>query len=120
MRDEGTDELVDEGDQGDIAMATVAMATVTIAAAGFIANVAGIENPTGAQKAWIARVVLILGTVVNLAGRMVLKVFMIASIVAEIVGSLGLGVWLVLFHQRNSLSVLFDGGTVAGSRRLYP
>lgn len=89
----------------------IAMATVAIAAAGFIANVAGIDNPTGVQKAWIALVVLIFGTVVNLAGRMVLKVFMIASIVAEIVGSLGLGVWLILFHQRNSLSVLFDGGT---------
>lgn len=89
----------------------IAMSTVAIAAAGFIANVVGIESPTGVDKAWIAFVVLLLGTAVNLAGRMVLKVFMIASIVAEIVGSLGLGIWLLLFHQNNSISVLFDGGT---------
>ena len=87
----------------------IAMATVAIAAAGFIANVIGIDNPTGADKAWIALVVLILGTIVNLSGRMVLKVFMAASIIAEIVGSLGLGTWLLFFHQRNSIGVLFDG-----------
>ena len=89
----------------------IAMATVAIAAAGFIANVIGIDNPTGAQKAWIALVVLVLGTIVNLAGRMVLKVFMVASIIAEIVGSLGLGTWLLFFHQRNPIGVLFDGST---------
>lgn len=87
----------------------IAMATVAIAAAGFIANVIGIDNPSGVQKAWIALVVLILGTIVNLAGRMVLKVFMIASIVAEIIGSLGLGTWLLAFHRHNSINVLFDG-----------
>ena len=89
----------------------MAMATVAIAAAGFIANVVGIDNPTGAQKAWIALVVLVLGTIVNLSGRMVLKVFMVASIIAEVVGSLGLGTWLLFFHQRNPIGVLFDGST---------
>ncbi len=97
----------------------IAMATVAIAAAGFIANVIGIENPTGVDKAWIALVVLILGTVVNLAGRMVLKVFMTASIIAEIVGSLGLGTWLLFFHQRNSISVLFDGSIGLGAGTEY-
>lgn len=87
----------------------IAMATVAIAAAGFIASVIGIESPTGVDKAWIAFIVLVLGTIVNLAGRMVLKVFMIASIVAEIIGSLGLGTWLLFFHQHNPISVLFDG-----------
>ena len=88
----------------------IAMATVALAAAGFIANVIGIDAPTGVQKAGIAVIVLLFGTAVNLAGRGVLKVFMAASIVAEIIGSLGLGTWLLLFHQENSISVLFDGG----------
>ena len=87
----------------------IAMATVAIAAAGFIANVLGFDNPTGVQKAWIALAILVFGTIVNLAGRNVLKVFMAASIGAEIIGSLGLGVWLLFFHQHNSVSVLFDG-----------
>lgn len=87
----------------------IAMATVAIAAAGFLANVIGIESPTGVQKALIAFVVLVLGTAVNLAGRVVLKIFMAASIIAEIIGSLGLGTWLLFFHQNNSIEVLFDG-----------
>jgi amino acid transporter len=88
----------------------IAMATVALAAAGFIANVVGIESPSPAQTAGIALVVLLLGTAVNLAGRGVLKVFMAASIGAEIIGSIGLGIWLMFFHRHNSISVLFDGG----------
>jgi len=88
----------------------IAMATVALGAAGFLANIFGMQNPSGVDIAWIAFVVLILGTAVNLAGQAVLKAFMIASIVAEIVGSLGLGLWLILFHRVNDIDVLFQGG----------
>ena len=47
----------------------IAMATVALGAAGFVANVAGIEAPTGRQRAVIAFVILLLGTAVNLVGR---------------------------------------------------
>ena len=94
----------------------IAMATVALGAAGFVANIAGIDNPSGATKAWIALAILIFGTVVNIAGRLVLRIFMTASICAEVIGSLGLGTWLLLFHRHNSLSVLTDGsaGTAGG------
>lgn len=88
----------------------IAMATVALGAAGFVANIAGVEAPTGQQRAVIALVILLLGTAVNLVGRQALKIFMSASIIAEVVGSLGLGTWLLLFHRENSLSVLTDGG----------
>lgn len=88
----------------------IAMATVAIGAAGFMANILGIEAPTDAQKVVIALVILVLGTVANLVGRTVLKVLMTASIAAEIVGSLGLGTWLLLFHREQPLSVLVAGG----------
>jgi amino acid transporter len=88
----------------------IAMATVALGAAGFIANVAGIEAPTGTQRAVIALVILLLGTAVNLVGRQALKIFMSASIVAEVIGSLGLGTWLLLFHRTNDLGVLTQGG----------
>ena len=42
-----------------------------------------------------------LGTAVNLVGRQALKIFMSASIIAEVIGSLGLGTWLLLFHRHN-------------------
>ncbi len=87
----------------------IAMATVALGAAGFIANIVGIDSPSGTQRASIAFVILLCGTGLNLIGRQALKVFMTASIIAEVVGSLGLGTWLLAFHRHNSLSVLFDG-----------
>lgn len=87
----------------------IAMATVALGAAGFLANIFGIEAPTGTQKALIAFGILLAGTALNLVGRQALKVFMSASIVAEVIGSLGLGTWLLLFHREQSLSVLTSG-----------
>ncbi len=88
----------------------IAMATVALGAAGFLANIVGIEAPTGTQKAWFALAILLFGTVVNIAGRLALRIFMTASIAAEVIGSIGLGTWLLLFHRHNSLSVLTEGG----------
>jgi amino acid transporter len=88
----------------------IAMATVALGAAGFVANIVGIEAPSGGVQAMIALLILLGGTAVNLIGRGALKVFMTASIIAEVIGSVGLGTWLLLFHRQNSLSVLFTGG----------
>ncbi len=88
----------------------IAMATVALGAAGFAANIVGIEEPSGTTLALIALVILLAGTAVNLAGRQALKIFMIGSIIAEVIGSVVLGTWLLLFHRQNSLSVLFSGG----------
>ncbi|MDV3125502.1 amino acid permease [Mycobacterium sp. 21AC1] len=88
----------------------IAMATVALGAAGFVANIVGIEAPSGTTLALIALVILLAGTGVNLTGRQALKIFMMASILAEVIGSVVLGTWLLLFHRENSLSVLFQGG----------
>ncbi|MDF2823805.1 MAG: amino acid/polyamine/organocation transporter, superfamily [Mycobacterium sp.] len=88
----------------------IAMATVALGAAGFVANIAGVEEPSGSTLALIALVILLAGTAVNLVGRRALKIFMIGSIIAEVIGSVVLGTWLLLFHRQNSLSVLFTGG----------
>jgi amino acid transporter len=88
----------------------IAMATVALGAAGFMANIFGMEAPSGGTLALIALVILLAGTAVNLVGRRALKIFMIGSIIAEVIGSVVLGTWLLLFHRHNSLSVLFQGG----------
>ena len=88
----------------------IAMATVALGAAGFIANLLGMTEPSGTDKALIAFVVLVVGTVINLAGRGILKGFMYASIVAEVIGSIGLGIWLLATSRVQDFSVLFDGG----------
>jgi len=86
----------------------IAMATVALGAAGFLASVIGLEVGSG-QKSLIAAGILLAGTVLNLIGRQALKLFMSASIVAEIIGSIGLGTWLLLFHRNNDLGVLVHG-----------
>lgn len=91
----------------------VAMASVSLFSAGFVANVFGWKVTAG-EQALIAFVILVLGTVANMTGRIVLKILMTGSIIAEIIGSLGLGLWLILFHRENSVSVLTDGFSTAG------
>jgi amino acid transporter len=97
----------------------IAMATVALGAAGFVANIAGVDAPSGGLRAVIALVILVGGTAINLIGRGALKVFMTASIVAEVIGSIGLGTWLLLFHRQNSISVLFEGGGADTSTWTY-
>ena len=87
----------------------IAMATVALGAAGFIADIVGITDASATQKALIAFVILLLGTALNLVGRTALKIFMSASILAEVIGSIGLGTWLLAFHRNNPLSVLTTG-----------
>ncbi len=93
----------------------IAMATVALGAAGFIANIIGMHGASGTQIALIAFIVLVVGTVINLSGRGILKGFMIASIIAEVVGSIGLGIWLLIAHREHNLSILFDGGASIGA-----
>lgn len=97
----------------------IAMATVALGAAGFVADIVGLPAADGATKVWIAFGILAAGTVLNLLGRGYLKVFMMASIMAEVVGSLGLGTWLLLFHRHQSLDVLTTGGALTGDPTSY-
>jgi amino acid transporter len=97
----------------------IAMATVALGAAGFLANIFGVEAPSGGLRAAIAVVILLGGTGINLIGRGALKVFMTASIIAEVLGSIGLGTWLLLFHRNNPLSVLVEGGGASGGTWSY-
>lgn len=93
----------------------IAMSTVALGAAGFIANIVGIQDATIQQQALIAFGVLIIGTLINLAGRSILKWFMFASIIAEVIGSVGLGAWLLLTKREQDFSILFDGGQSVGA-----
>jgi amino acid transporter len=91
----------------------VAMSAVSMFAAGFVGNVFGWDLSAG-QQAAVGWVILLLGTAANIAGRLVLRILITASIIAEIVGSLGLGIWLILFHRENSVSVLTEGLSTEG------
>ena len=96
----------------------VAMATVAIGAGGFVARVIG-QDPSAialhifglamSKQVAIGLIILIFGTAANMTGRGVLKVLMTGSIIAEVLGSIGLGILLLTFHRNNSVSVLTAG-----------
>ncbi len=86
----------------------VAMATVALGAAGFVANSFGLSVSAG-QQAIIAIVILALGTFANIRGRGTLKVLLVGAIIAEIIGSVGLGIWLFFFHQEQPISSITEG-----------
>jgi amino acid transporter len=63
----------------------------------------------------VALVVLIVVTAINTAGPKAIKTFTIASLIAEVVGSIGLAIYLLAFHQNQPVEILFDtAGTGMG------
>lgn len=88
---------------------TLTLSTMAYAAAGFILEVFGVESPSRWLLAAVSIGVICFTTAANMIGRQVLKVMIIASIICEIVGSVGLGTVLLLFHRVNPVSTLFDG-----------
>ncbi|MEJ6489577.1 amino acid permease [Leucobacter sp. USCH14] len=55
---------------------------------------------------WLAVGLLAFTTLVNLAGRVFIKILMIAVIVAEAVGSVGVAIWLLFFERHQTLGYL--------------
>jgi amino acid transporter len=88
---------------------TLTLSTMAYAAAGFILEVFGVESPSRWQLAAVSIGVISFTTAANMIGRQVLKVMIVASIICEIVGSVGLGTVLLLFHRVNPISTLFQG-----------
>ena len=97
----------------------IAMATVAVGTAGFLANIFGLQAPGSSALAFIAFLVLLFGTGINLVGRKVLKVFMMCSLIANVVGSVGLAVWLLVAHREQDLSIMFDFGESLGMREAF-
>src|SRR3954469_24094837 len=86
---------------------TLALGTLSYAAAGFLLNIFGVGEPSRWQIASVAIVIVLIGSGVNMVGRKVLKIMVAISITCEVLGSLGLGTVLLLFYRENPFSVLF-------------
>lgn len=87
---------------------TIALGTLSYAASGFLLQIFADAEPTRWLTVTVAIVIILLGTAVNIVGRQVLKVMVIASITCEVVGSVGLGVVLLVFYRENPFSALFS------------
>lgn len=93
----------------------VSLASVATFAATFAARVIGV-TPTGRQLAGMTIAFLVLGTFVNVAGSLALRVVVTTSIIAETAGTVGAGL-LLLLHRHQPLSVLGHGisGPITGA-----
>ncbi len=92
----------------------IAMSAVAYGAAGFLAAIFGVQDPSPLTLVLFALGVTIVGTLANTVGRRVLKLMVYLSIAAEIIGSIIIGTVLLLFYRENSFSVLFDSFGTAG------
>jgi amino acid transporter len=91
------------------------LATVSYGGGQYLGALLGYSQPNGTLGAVLALAVLAFVTVVNTVGRRFMNIIVAASIFAEVVGSLGIGTWLLLFHRVNSLSVLVSSNGTSQS-----
>ncbi|WP_237570281.1 APC family permease [Mycolicibacterium lacusdiani] len=87
----------------------IIMATVAYGGAGFLAQLIGIDSPTAVQQSVVALLILLAGTGANILGRGFLKGLMFGSIIAEIVASIGLGTYLLIFHRQHGFDAVLHG-----------
>jgi amino acid transporter len=87
----------------------IAMAAVAQGGANFLAQLLGPNPADPAGAAALALGVLALGTWGNSRGRRVLAAMVWLCVLAEIVGSVGVGTWLLCFGRVNVPSVLLAG-----------
>jgi len=98
-----------------VATLVVATAAAPYVAATFFAALLGIDAPSNTTKIVLALVLLAVATVCNLLSRRVLKIFVALSVSAELIGSLGLAILLLLWYRENGFSVLFAGPGTSGA-----
>ncbi|WP_020100326.1 amino acid permease [Mycobacterium sp. 360MFTsu5.1] len=91
---------------------TIALGTLSYAAGGFLLNIFGVSEPQRWQITSVAVAIILVGTAVNMVGRQVLKVMVAVSITCEVVGSLGLGLVLLIFYRENPFSALFSSAGI--------
>ena len=87
----------------------IALTSVSYSAAIFVAALFGLDGTNVAIVTALAIGLLVVTTALNLAGRWVVKAIAYACIAAELVASIGIGLYLLLFERHNSPAILFEG-----------
>ena len=83
------------------------IASVTTGAVPFIGSLFGFE-PTRLTTTLLAGVVMVIALVINLSGTKTLGRVAMAGFIAEIIGALFVGLWLLLFERHHDFGVFFD------------
>lgn len=91
-------------------------AALSYFAALYLILVVGWESAGNTETILVALGCLAFATFANMIGQWVLKLFVTIAVVCEFVGSIGLGVVLLVGYRVNPISVLWDSfGTKSGS-----
>jgi amino acid transporter len=91
----------------------VTIASVTYGAGPYLAAFVGLESGV-ATTVGSALVMIVLATLINLAGTRVLARAAIIGFTAEILGAVVVGVWLIAAHREQPLSVVLDTAGAGG------
>jgi amino acid transporter len=95
---------------------SIALSALAYGAAGFLLGALGAVAPSHLTQALTALLLVVAASGLNVAGRIYLKIFLGLSIAAEIIGSVGLGTYLLARYQVNPLSSLVhSAGPVSGT-----
>ncbi|GAA1498377.1 APC family permease [Paeniglutamicibacter kerguelensis] len=86
----------------------ITVAAVSYGGSTFLASFLGWENPSSLTKVLLGAVILAISTIANSAGRRWLSLFVTISIICEVIASLGVGLVLIIFYRKNSLSTIFE------------
>lgn len=97
----------------------VTISSVVYGAGPYIAATFGFEASVNTTIG-CALALLVLATVINFMGTRVLATAALLGFIAEIVGALVVGGWLLLTHREQSLSVLFDTFGTEGDGSYLP
>jgi amino acid transporter len=84
----------------------ITLPAVAYAGAVLMIPVFEIQNASTEIVTLIAVGILIVTTIINLAGRRFIKALTIAVIVAEAIGSIGVAIWLLVFERKQPLEYL--------------
>jgi amino acid transporter len=94
----------------------LAVATVCYGIAGFVPVVLDVEPFSSGVALLVAIGFVGIVSFINTVGRGAMKLFVSLSIAAEVIGSVGIGIVLLLFHRENSFSSLFESAGAAQDR----
>jgi amino acid transporter len=95
------------------------IASVTYGAGPYLATMLSFESTTN-TTILCALGVLVIATLVNLAGTKVLAMVAMFGFAAELIGALVVGFWLLIAHKEQSFSVFFDTFGTEGSGSYLP
>lgn len=98
----------------------VTLSLVAYAGGGFLAELCGVENPGTGTRILFSLVVMAAFTTVNLIGLQLLRFTVNIGIACELVGSVGLGLALILHFRKQPLSVLTDTQLVPPETTFLP